>query len=77
MAKRSIKLQNKQLNRRLKCLKRKCYEYGNLPDIDVAIIICYRVKQELYTYRSTDLELWWPSKEEVVSRPLSRTHLHF
>lgn len=75
--KQSVKLHNKQLKRRLDGLKSKCYQYGKLENIDLALIIQNRKKKEIYTYTSTDLESWWPSKEQVVSGQPSCRYLHF
>jgi hypothetical protein len=71
MAKQSIKSRNKQLRRRLEGLKSKSYSYGKLDDIDLLLIIRNRVKDDYYTYSSTDRVSSWRI-DQIVSRPSCR-----
>ena len=70
MAKQSPKNRNKQKKRRLEGLKTKCYDYGNLGDIELMLIIRDRAKRDYYTYASTD-RVWSWTMEEIVSRPVN------
>ena len=77
MAKQSIKSLNKKRKRRLDGLKSKCYMYGQLPDIHLALIIHNRAKKEFYTFISADEVLSWPTMGQIVSQPPSSRHLLF
>lgn len=52
MANKSIKTRNKQLKRRLDGLKSKCYQYGKLENIELALVIHNIAKSEHYAYKS-------------------------
>ena len=77
MPEKSIKSRNKQLKRRLDGLKSKCYTYGKMDDIDLALIIYNRAKRYYYTYTSTNAVSLWPTMGQIVSQLPSSRRLHF
>jgi hypothetical protein len=75
MAKQSVKSQNKQIKRRLKGLRSKCYQYGRLRNIDLALIIHNGAKNDSYIYKSRKSFL--PQLEQMVRVPSSFMDVRF
>ena len=65
MAKDIRKKRREALRRRKNTLFKKAYELGQLPDVEVAVII--RANGRYYTYRSTEQASWPPDIEQIVS----------
>lgn len=66
-----IKLHNKKLRRRLEGLTNKCYEYGKLDDITLALIVYNEAKGSLYTYISDEKMRLWLRMDDIVSQTLA------
>jgi hypothetical protein len=64
---KSNKSRNKQLKRRLESLTSKCYQYGKLDGVELALFISYLKKGEFYSYRSTAQLPWLRQPEIIVS----------
>lgn len=67
MPKQSTKTRNKLLRRRRDGLRSKCYKYGQIDGIDLALIIYNREKRDYYTYRSGDGASSFPAMSQIVS----------
>ena len=61
------KRRSERLSRRKFTMMKKAHELAQFCDVDVALIIRTRKSGRYFTYNSTNLESWPPSKEQIVS----------
>jgi len=64
---RISKRQSERLSRRKDTLLKKSYKIAAFYNVDVALFIHIRKTGRLITYKSLDLELWPPSREQMAS----------
>jgi hypothetical protein len=64
---RISKRQSERLSRRKETLLKKSYKIAAFCDVNVALFIRIRKTGRLITYKSLDLKLWPPLREQIVS----------
>ena len=67
----SNKIHNKKLRRRREGLSSKCYEYGRLEGVELALFIRYPKRGDFYSYMSAKELPWMRDLEKMVSKGLA------
>jgi hypothetical protein len=60
------KVHNKKLRRRREGLSTKCYEYGELDGVELALFVRYPKRGEFYSYMSSQHLPWMQEIEEQL-----------
>jgi hypothetical protein len=73
-SKASVRKHNKKLNRNLQGLLSKCYKYGKLHGVRLALYIEYIEKEDFLSFESDEQHFGIKQITEKVGKPLGFTH---